>query len=92
MFGYPPQKILLKVSREVSKDSAKEAAAYLEKVFAPYDADLLMKKSKLANTIIVQAIMKIEPVIWNDFNHDIHQVMQILGRDWKKEINPESVL
>ncbi len=92
MFNYPPQKILLKVSREVPKDSAKEAAAYLEKVFAPYDADLLMKKSKLANTIIVQAIMKIEPSIWNDFNHDIHQVMQILGRDWKKEVNPESVL
>ncbi len=92
VFGYPPQKVLLKVSREVTKDTAKEAASYLEKVFAPYDADLLMKKSKLANTIIVQAIMKIEPLLWNDFNHDIHQVMQILGRDWKKEVDPESVL
>ncbi len=92
MFNYPPQKILLKVSREVSKDTTKEAAAYLEKVFAPYDADLLMKKSKLPNMLIVQALMKIEPSIWNDGNHDIHHVMQILGRDWKKEINPESVL
>ena len=92
MFNYPPQKILLKISREVSKDSAKEAVAYLDKVFALYDVDLLMKKSKLVNSIIVQAIMKIEPNIWNDFNHDIHQVMQVLGRDWKKEVNPESVL
>jgi hypothetical protein len=51
-----------------------------------------MKKSRKVNTVIVQAIMKVEPTIWNDANHDIHQVMEILGRDWKKEINPESVL
>lgn len=92
MFNYPPQKILLKISREVSQDSAKEAADYLEKIFGIYDADLLMKKSKLAHTLIVQAIMKIDPRIWNDRNHDIHHIMQMLGRDWKKEVNPESVL
>jgi primosomal protein N' len=90
--GYPPKKILLKISREVSKDSAKEAVTYLEKILDPYNPDLLMKKSRKVNTVIVQAIMKVEPTIWNDANHDIHQVMEILGRDWKKEINPESVL
>lgn len=90
--GYPPRKILLKISREISKNSAKEAVTYLEKVLGPYDPDLLMKKSKIPTTIIVQAIMKIEPTIWNDTTHDIHQVMEILGRDWKKEVNPESVL
>lgn len=92
MFNYPPQKILLKISREVSQNSAKEAADYLEKIFGIYDTDLLMKKSKLAHTLIVQAIMKIDPRIWNDRNHDIHHIMQVLGRDWKKEVNPESVL
>ncbi len=90
--GYPPRKILLKISREISKNSAKEAVTYLEKVLGPYDPDLLMKKSKEATTVIVQAIMKVEPMIWNDATHDIHQVMEILGQDWKKEVNPESVL
>ena len=91
-FGYPPKKILLKISLEANKDNAKDVVAYLEKVFASFDPDLLMKKSKQLNTIIVQAIMKIEPSIWNDFDNDIHQILQSLGREWKKEVNPDSVL
>jgi hypothetical protein len=66
--------------------------AYLEKVFAAFDPDLLMKKSKQVNTIIVQAIMKIDLTVWNDFDHDIHQILQGLGREWKKEINPDTIL
>jgi hypothetical protein len=58
---------------------------YLEKVFASFDPDLLMKKSKQVNTIIVQAIMKIEPALWNDFDHDIHHILQSLGREWKRK-------
>jgi primosomal protein N' len=91
-FGYPPSKILLKVSLETKKDTAKDAAAYLEKVFASFDPDILMKKSKLADTIIVQAIMKVDPTIWKNYDHDIHQIIYSLGREWKKEVNSDSVL
>lgn len=92
MFHYPPATFLIKISSEIPQSSAREAGAYLEQVFASYDPDVLMKKSKNPTTFIVQAIIKIAPSVWNNREHEIHTIIDILGNDWTKEINPESVL
>ena len=91
-FGYPPAKVLLKISHEVSKHEAKEVSEYFETVFRPYDPDILMKRSRLPDRIIVEAVLKVEPAIWNDFNHDLHVILAGLSPSFKKEVNPESVL
>jgi primosomal protein N' len=92
LFGYPPAKILLKVSIETDVDDAKGAVSYLEKIFAIHEPDLLMKKSRTANKVIVRAIMKIERILWLDFENDLHHTLRGLGREWKKEVNPDTVL
>lgn len=91
-FRYPPSCVLVKLSLEVKKSQAKEALAYCENILKPYDPDLLMKKSKSADTIIVQALLRLDPALWNDSQHDIHYMIKTMGPDWRVEVNPESVL
>lgn len=91
-FGYPPAKILLKVSLELPKTEAKSCVEFLEKLFKPYDPDILMKRGLKSTTIIVQAVIKLEYTLWNNSESDIHRILETLDRPWKKEVNSDTIL
>jgi primosomal protein N' (replication factor Y) len=86
-FHYPPFNILLKVSLETKKDTAREATAHLETIFKGYDPDILLKRSTKAHLVIAQAVMKIDPTLWNDPTLELHVLLKALGPAWKKEVN-----
>ena len=85
-------KILIKISLQTKKGAASDAVTYLETIFKAQSLDILLKRSKLANQIIVQAVLKVESTVWNDAASELYQTIHNLGHDWKKEINSESVL
>ncbi|MDB4984281.1 MAG: helicase PriA [Patescibacteria group bacterium] len=91
-FGYPPEKILLKISLDAKKTDAKDASVYLETIFKKYDPDILMKKSRDIDNSIIQAVMKIEPTLWNDENSRIQQIVREMPREFTREVNPDSVI
>ena len=91
-FNYPPACVLIKISCDLNKDLAGEAVKYLETCLKPYDPDIVMKKSKQPNRLIVQAILRTSEILWNDPDGNLRAIVQTLGNDWKKEVNPETVL
>jgi hypothetical protein len=91
-FGYPPEKVLIKISSEIRKAQAKEASEYLESVLKPFDPDLLIKRAAKADAVIVQALLKVSPVDWKHPDNELRHVMGLLGPEWKKEVNSDSVL
>lgn len=91
-FSYPPAKILVKISIVTKKTDTKEATKYLETIFKAYDPDILIKRGKKIDTLVVTGMIKVERDIWNDLDHDIHHIISELSKDFRKEVNPESVL
>ena len=91
-FGYPPKNVLVKISLDAKKSDVREATDYFETLFKKYDPDIMMKKSRDINNVVIVAIMKIEPSIWNDPNSRIQQIMRELPREFVREINPDSVV
>ena len=91
-FNYPPAKVLLRISLETKKESLKEVASYLETIFKTYDPDILIKRAKKITQVIVQAVMKIDLSTWGDFESPIHQTVKDLSREFKKEVNPDTIL
>ena len=91
-FGYPPAKILVKISFEGKESVMNDATAYLDNILGPFDPDIMMKKSKKPGFMILQAIMKIDPGAWNHSESPIQTVIQALPREFSREINPDSVL
>jgi primosomal protein N' len=92
MFHYPPYQTILKITTEVSKAQTREVVEYFETIFKLHDPDVLIKKSKQINTVIVQLILRVEPRVWLDPHHDLHHILTSLGKEFIVEINPESVL
>ncbi len=91
-FGYPPKNFLVKISLDAKKSDVREATDYFETLFKKYDPDIMMKKSRDINNVVIVAIMKIEPTVWNDPNSRIQQIMRELPREFVREINPDSVV
>jgi len=91
-FGYPPEKILVKISLDSKKTDTREASDYFETIFKKFDPDILMKKSRDLNNSIIQAVIKIDKAIWNDENSRIQQIVRELPREFVREINPDSVV
>ena len=91
-FGYPPEKVLVKISSEIRKTQAKEASEYLESVLKPFDPDLLIKRAAKPESVTVQALLKVSPSDWKHSDNELRHVMGLLGPEWKREVNPDSVL
>ncbi len=92
LFHYPPYQTILKITNEVSKTQTREIIEYFETIFKIYDPDVLIKKSKQLNTVIVQLILRVEPQVWLDPHHELHHILMSLSKEFTVEINPESVL
>jgi primosomal protein N' len=91
-FNYPPSKVLVKISVEVSSMQTQDAARSFETMFQPYDPDVMIKRSKKLNFITITAILKIDLTLWNDFSSPLHELLDSLSPQIKKEINPDSVI
>lgn len=91
-FGYPPATVLLKVSVEVSKTDAREATEYLETCLAKSNPDILAKKSKDPEKVLIQAVVKAQPSEWGDDDSRIRRAVAELSPEFSVEVNPESVL
>lgn len=92
MFGYPPAKVLVKISLDAKKSEMQHVMDYYETIFKAYDPDILMKKSKKPDNAIIQAIMKIDPAIWNNPESQIQTTIRELSREFVRDINPDSVI
>lgn len=91
-FNYPPSKVLVKISIDTKKTKVKEVTEYFDTILKPYDPDILLKKSKKIDRVIVQAIMKIDPGIWNDPESQIQLIMKDLSREFVRDVNADSVV
>lgn len=92
LFGYPPAKILIKVSCDVTNDQAVHATQSFEKMFQEWSPDILAKRSKQPECISIQTIMKIELDYWKVPDSSLRLVLKELMADCIIEVNPESVL
>ncbi len=92
MFGYPPAKVLIKISLEVKKSDAREANDYLEKIFKEWSPDIIAKKSRVSDMVIIQAMLRVDPKVWDDGESSIHHVIEELPPEFLREVNPETVL
>ncbi len=91
-FGYPPAKVLIKVSCDATSDRASDASASFEKIFQDYSPDILAKRSKQPGHITIQAIIKIEPADWNVPDSTLHGMLKDMSGDCVIEVNPDGIL
>lgn len=92
LFGYPPAKILVKVSCEVPQAQAAPASQSFEKMFQEWGPDILAKRAKNPESIIIQTILKIDPTYWKDSDSSLRLILKELLIDCTIEVNPESIL
>jgi primosomal protein N' len=90
-FDYPPSKILIKISSDVSQDRAVETTKSLEQLFQIWSPDILAKRSKKIGYITLHVILKIDPDLWNDPDFSLHQLLRDMSTDSIIEINPDAL-
>ncbi len=92
LFGYPPAKTLIKISCEVPQVQAANASTSFEKMFQEWSPDILAKRSKQPESIIIQTILKIEPDYWKTLDTPLRLILKEIMSDCTIEVNPESIL
>ena len=92
MFGYPPAKILIKVSCDVAADQAPAASQSFEKLFQVWSPDILAKRAKKPGYVSLHIILKIEPLDWNNTESSLHHLLKDISHDCTIEVNPEGIL
>ncbi|MEI8224117.1 MAG: hypothetical protein WCG20_03270 [bacterium] len=92
LFGYPPTKALIKISCEVPQAQAVNASASFEKMFQEWSPDILAKRSKQPESIIIQTILKIDSDYWKTLDTPLRLILKEIMSDCIIEVNPESIL
>jgi primosomal protein N' (replication factor Y) len=93
-FGYPPFKILIKISKE-GNDKLKlqnEVKALEKRLETHKPLAYTGFYPKIKNKYRLGLVLKVDPKTWPGKQNTLHQILSSLGRQWKIEVNPENLL
>jgi primosomal protein N' len=91
-FHYPPFVALIKITFEVPHAEVRDAQSYSEEVFKKWNPDILIKKSPLPDTFLVQTILRIPYDAWRDPQHPLHEHLRVLGKEVTIEVDSERIV
>lgn len=93
-FGYPPFKLLIKITREGrDKFKIKKETDLLAKKLQKWDPVIYPAFiPKIKNIYAWHILLKIDPDTWPDSQPELHQILSFLPLNWKINVNPESLL
>jgi primosomal protein N' (replication factor Y) len=89
--GYPPFKILIKVSLKGKKDFIRDQAERMKMFFNSYRAFVFPALiSTIKNEYIMNVLLKIDPGSWPDT--ELIEILRSLSPQYAVQIDPESIL
>ncbi|MDD5032653.1 MAG: primosomal protein N' [Candidatus Pacebacteria bacterium] len=93
-FGYPPFKTLIKIILEGrDKNTAQKEITSLEKKLEDYNPTSFSAFTpKIKNFYRFFTLLKIEPGKWPDQEQKLFEILSSLPREWKIDVDPESLL
>jgi primosomal protein N' (replication factor Y) len=93
-FGYPPFKTLIKIiCEDKNKQRAKSEITKLKQRLKTYNPIVFAAFTpKIKNYYRFYLLIKVEPKTWPEEQKELHSILSSLPRNWKIELNPESLL
>lgn len=93
-FGYPPFKLLIKITREGrDKFKIKKETDLLAKKMQKWDPVVYPAFiPKIKNIYAWHILLKIDPNTWPDSQPKLHQILSSLSLNWKINVDPEFLL